>query len=204
LQKLIANPESRSPLFYALLSSAYQEQKKQREALALLEKAIIIYHKNTQLLFEYGLLLERNGMYRQAIINMEKVIELQPEHAEALNFIGYTWADSNIHLDRALEYIKRAVELKPDNGYITDSLGWVYFRLGEFEKAEIELKHAIDLEAEDPHIYDHLGDVYLALKKKIKALQAYEKAYKMFKDEEKQAKVKNKIDAIKEQLEKKS
>ena len=204
LQKLITNPESRSPLFYALLSSAYQEQNKQQEALALLEKAIIIYHKNTQLLFEYGLLLERNGMYRQAMINMEKVIELQPEHAEALNFIGYTWADSNIHLERALEYIKRAMELKPDNGYITDSLGWVYFRMGEFEKAEIELKHAIDLEPEDPHIYDHLGDVYLALKKKIKALQTYEKAYKMFKDEEKQAKVKNKIDTLKEQLEQKS
>jgi tetratricopeptide (TPR) repeat protein len=201
LQKYIATPENSSPLFYALLSSLYQEQKKQSEALALLEKAIGIYHDNPQLFFEYGLLLERNGMSQQAIINMEKVIKLQPDHAEALNFIGYTWADSNIHLDRALEYIKRAVELKPKNGYITDSLGWVYFRLGKLEKAVIQLKHAIELEPEDPHIYDHLGDVYLSLKKKKQALQVYQKAYEMFKDEKNRAKIKNKIDVLSKKLE---
>ena len=201
LQKHISTPENSSPLFYALLSSLYQEQEKISEALTLLEEAIEIYHDNPQIFFEYGLLLERNGMSQQAVINMEKVLKLQPNHAEALNFIGYTWADSNIHLDRALEYIKRAVELKPENGYITDSLGWVYFRLGKLEKAETELKHAIELEPEDPHILDHLGDVYLSLKKEKKALQIYQKAYEMFKDEKKRAMVKNKIDALGKKLE---
>lgn len=135
---------------------------------------------------------------------MEKVLELQPEHAEALNFIGYTWADNNIHLDRALEYIKRAVQLKPENGYITDSLGWVYFRLGELEKAETELEHAIELEPGDAHIYDHLGDVYYSLKKRTKALQAYKKAYEMFKDEKNRTKVKIKIETLRKQLEQES
>ncbi len=200
LIKHISIPENRSPLFYALLSSLYQEQKKDMQARALLEEAIEIYPENPQLFFEYGLLLERNGMYQQAVANMEKVIELQPEHAEALNFIGYTWADNNIHLDRALEYIKRAMELKPENGYITDSLGWVYFRLGELEKAETELKHAIELKPEDPHIYDHLGDVYLSMKKKSKALQSYQKAHEMFKDEKNRTKVENKIETLRKQL----
>lgn len=203
LTKHISIPENRSPLFFALLSSLYQEQGKSQSALALLEEAIEIYQDKPQLYFEYGLLLERNGMYQQAVANMERVIEIQPEHAEALNFIGYTWADNNIHLDRALEYIKRAVELKPGNGYITDSLGWVYFRLGELEKAKTELEYAIELEPEDPHIYDHLGDVYLSLKKKSKALQIYQKAYEMFKDEENRAKVKNKIEKLKKQMEQK-
>jgi len=200
LTRHISIPENRSPLFYALLSSLYQEQGKNRSALTLLEEAIEIYPDKPQLYFEYGLLLESNGMYQQAVVNMEKVIELQPEHAEALNFIGYTWADNNIHLDRALEYIKRAVELKPGNGYMADSLGWVYFRLGEFEKAEIELEHAIELEPGDPHIYDHLGDVYLSLKKKSKALQTYQKAYEMFKDEKNRTKVKNKIETLGKQM----
>ncbi len=204
LQKHISNPETRSPLFYALLSSLYQEQKKNQSALALLERAIKIYHENPQLFFEYGLLLERNGLHQQAISNMEKVLELQPEHAEALNFIGYTWADNNIHLDRALEYIKRAVQLKPENGYITDSLGWVYFRLGELEKAETELEHAIELEPGDAHIYDHLGDVYYSLKKRTKALQAYKKAYEMFKDEKNRTKVKIKIETLRKQLDQES
>jgi len=200
LTRHISIPENRSPLFYALLSSLYQEQEKNRSALTLLEEAIEIYPDKPQLYFEYGLLLESNGMYQQAVVNMEKVIELQPEHAEALNFIGYTWADNNIHLDRALEYIKRAVELKPGNGYMADSLGWVYFRLGEFEKAKIELEHAIELEPGDPHIYDHLGDVYLSLKKKSKALQTYQKAYEMFKDEKNRTKVKNKIETLGKQM----
>jgi len=204
LQKYISDSETRSPLFYALLSSLYQEQKKQPAALALLEEAIEIYPESPQLFFEYGLLLEKTGLDQQAIITMKKVIELQPEHAEALNFIGYTWADNKINLNRALEYIKRAIALKPENGYITDSLGWVYFRLGKLNKAKTELEHAISLEPGDPHIYNHLGDVYLALKKKTKALQAYKKAYEMFNDEKNREKVKNTIDTLRKQLEQKS
>ena len=200
LENHIANAESRSPLFYALLSSLYQDLGRTPKAIALLESATQIYSENPQLFFEYGLLLERNGMYQEAITNMEKVVELQPDHAEALNFIGYTWAENNIHLDRALDYITKAMELKPDNGYIIDSLGWVYFRRGEFEKAETVLELALELEPKDPHIYDHLGDVYNSLKKKTKALQTYMKAYELFEDDKKRAKVKDKIDSLKKLL----
>ena len=200
LTKHISNPDSRSPLFYVLLSTLYQEQKKIPEAIALLKTAVNIYHDNPQLFFEYGLLLEKNGMYQQAINNMEKVIELQPDHAEALNFIGYTLADNNIHLDRALDYIQKAVKLKPDNGYITDSLGWVYFRMGELDLAAAKLEYASELEPGDPHIYEHLGDVYRALEKKTKALQTYRKAYKLFTNEKKRLEVRDKIDALKKQL----
>ncbi len=202
LEKYISDPASRSPLFFALLSSLYQDLGKTQSAVALLETATQIYSENPQLFFEYGLLLERNGMYQQAIINMEKVLELQPDHAEALNFIGYTWADNNMNLERALDYISKAMELKPDNGYITDSLGWVYFRLGELQKAAAALEDALELEPNDPHIYDHLGDVYSSLDKKVEALQTYKKAYELFEDEKKRARVRDKIDSLKKLLEK--
>ena len=149
-----------------------------------------------QLFFELGLLLERNGMYQQAISTMEKVLELQPQHAEALNFIGYTWADKKINLNQALEYIKKADEIKPDNGYIIDSLGWVYYRLGEYKKAAKFLNRSLELEPSDPHIYSHLGDVYHALRKYSKALEAYRKAFEMFDDKKLKDAVKQKMDAL--------
>ncbi|MBW1635070.1 MAG: tetratricopeptide repeat protein [Deltaproteobacteria bacterium] len=202
LKKHISDPENRSPLFYALLSSLYQSQGQTAEAIALLDGATRIYSENPQIFFEYGLLLERNGMTAKAIDSMEKVLELQPDHAEALNFIGYTWAENNIHLEKALNYIDRAMELKPDNGYITDSLGWVYYRLGKLGKAEKALERAQELNPEDPHICEHLGDVYSSLGEKARAIQTYEKAYGLFKDETNRAEVRDKIESLKKHSEK--
>jgi tetratricopeptide (TPR) repeat protein len=202
LKKHISIPENRSPLFYALLSSLYQDQDKTTEATELLKTATDIYTENPQLFFEYGLALERNGMSPQAVTEMKKVLAIEPDHAEALNFIGYTWADNNVHLEQALDYVTRAMALKPDNGYITDSLGWVYYRLGKLQKAKTALERAVKLNPEDPHLYDHLGDIYSSLKDRERALQVYEKAYELFKDKTKQAKVKGKIDSLKKLLEK--
>lgn len=196
LKKHLGSESSRSPLFYALLSSFYQEKKEDLAAISLMEAAITIYPDNSQLFFEYGLLLDKREMYEQAMTKMERVLELDPDHADALNYIGYTWADNNIHLDKALDYIKRAAELKPDNGYIIDSLGWVYYRLGEFAKAAKELERSLDLEPGDPHIYDHLGDVYRALGETVKAKNVYNKALEMFEDETKIFHVKKKLDAL--------
>ena len=186
----------RSPLFYALLSSLYQVKGDNTAAMTLMETAIDLYPDNQQLLFEYGLLLEKNGMSDQAVEIMQKVLELQPDHAEALNYIGYTWADKNIHLQQALEYILRADALKPNNGFIIDSLGWVYYRLGNFSKAAEELERSVELIPDDPHIYEHLGDVYLSLQRLPEALKAYKKAYELFKEESDKANVKQKIDAV--------
>lgn len=196
LKDHIAKESSRSPLFYALLSSLYQEKKDNFSAMAVMEAAVLLYPDNPQLLFEYGLLLDRNGMNDQAILKMEKVLELQPDHADALNFIGYTWADKNVRLQEALAYIQKAVALKPDNGYIVDSLGWVYYRLGDYPRAVEELERALGLEPEDPHIHDHLGDAYRGLNNPARALDRYKKAFEMFEDEKKKSSVKQKIDAL--------
>ncbi len=199
LRKHIAKESSRRPLFYALLAALYHEKKENLAAISLLEAAVSIYPDNPQLFFDYGLMLDKNGMEEQALNKMMKVLELQPDHAEALNFVGYTWADKGIRLQEALEYIEKAIALKPDNGYIVDSLGWVYFRLGDYQRAAKELNRSLELEAEDPHIHDHLGDVYRSLGKRTEALEQYKKALQMLEDEKEKTAVQEKVDVLEKQ-----
>ena len=199
LRKHIAKDSSRRPLFYALLATLYHEKKEDLAAISLLESAISIYPDNPQLFFDYGVMLDKNGMTELAINKMIKVLELQPDHAEALNFIGYTWADKNVRLQEALEYIEKAIALKPDNGYIVDSLGWVYFRLGNYQRAIQELNRALELQPGDPHIHEHLGDAYRAIEKRTEALEQYQRAVKVFEDGKEKAAVQEKIDVIEKQ-----
>ena len=77
-----------------------------------------------------------------------------------LNYLGYSWIDQGINLDDGMRMIKRAVEQRADDGYIVDSLGWAYYRLGNMEEAVKQLERAVELKPEDPTINDHLGDVY--------------------------------------------
>ncbi len=129
---------------------------------------------------------------------MEKVLELQPNHAEALNYLGYTWADNNVNLEKALEYIQKSIALKPGNGYIRDSLGWVYFRLGQLDMAVQEILEALKLEPNDPHIYEHLGEIYHAQGKESEALKAYQKAEELFVDQSKKLRMQEKINELQE------
>ena len=92
---------------------------------------------------------------------MQAVLAIDPDNGAALNFVGYTWADNNVHLEKALEYIKRAAELMPDDGYVRDSLGWVYYKIGDLEQAIVELEKASEMVDSDPIIKEHLGDVYI-------------------------------------------
>jgi len=197
LQKLIDKSDRRQPQYYVLLAGLYVNSKETGAANEILTKGIELYPDNVSLLFAHGLLLEQEKKQDEAIASMEKVVALQPDHVEALNYLGYTWAENNVHLEKALEYIRKALSLKPDNGFILDSLGWVYFRMGELEKARVEMEHAIALESGDPNIYEHLGDIYLASGQKEKARNAWRKAKELFKEEEKKEKMQQKIDASK-------
>jgi tetratricopeptide (TPR) repeat protein len=198
LKQVLNNEIGNTPALYALLASLYMEQNLMAEGYQVLEDALNRYPDNEQLYFEYGLLLEQDGKQQQAIVNMEKVLELEPDHAEALNYIGYTWADNNINLEKALEYIQQSMALKPDNGYIRDSLGWVYFRLGKLNKAIEEILGALELEPNDPHIYEHLGDIYREQGKNDEARKAYQKAGELFVDEDKKIRVQEKFDGLQE------
>jgi tetratricopeptide (TPR) repeat protein len=116
-----------------------------------------------------GICEERSKQWSKAEADMRKALELQPEQPNVLNYLGYSWIDQGVNLDEGMKMIKRAVEQRPDDGYIVDSLGWAYFRIGNYEEAAKTLERAIDLKPEDPTINDHLGDAYWRVGRTLEA-----------------------------------
>ncbi len=107
-----------------------------------------------------GICYERSKQWPKAEADLKKALELYPEQPHVLNYLGYSWIDQGINLDEGMDMIKKAVQQRPDDGYIVDSLGWAYFRLGNYDEAAKQLERAIELKPEDPTINDHLGDAY--------------------------------------------
>jgi tetratricopeptide (TPR) repeat protein len=126
--------------------------------------------KNTWVTYYYrGICEERSKQWSKAEADMRKALDLQPEQPHVLNYLGYSWIDQGINLDEGMKMIKRAVDQRPDDGYIVDSLGWAFFRIGNFEDAVKNLERAIDLKPEDPTINDHLGDAYWRVGRTLEA-----------------------------------
>ncbi|MFY9881295.1 MAG: tetratricopeptide repeat protein [Pseudolabrys sp.] len=107
-----------------------------------------------------GICYERSKQWAKAEADLTKALELFPDQPHVLNYLGYSWIDQGINLDEGMAMIKKAVQQRPDDGYIVDSLGWAYYRVGNYEEATKQLERAIELKPEDPTINDHLGDAY--------------------------------------------
>ena len=107
-----------------------------------------------------GICYERDKQWSKAEADMKKALELYPEQPHVLNYLGYSWIDQGLNLDEGMSMIKRSVEQRPDDGYIVNSLGWAYFRLGNYDEAVENLERAVELKPVDPTINDHLGDAY--------------------------------------------
>jgi tetratricopeptide (TPR) repeat protein len=126
--------------------------------------------KNAWVTYYYrGICEERSKQWSKAEADMRKALDMQPEQPHVLNYLGYSWIDQGINLDEGMKMIKRAVDQRPDDGYIVDSLGWAYYRIGNFEDAVKNLERAIDLKPEDPTINDHLGDAYWRVGRTLEA-----------------------------------
>ena len=115
------------------------------------------------LYFSRGICFEREGRWEEAEADFRAALELRPEQPQVLNYLGYSLVEMNQNLDEALDMIERAVEGQPNSGYITDSLGWVLYRLGRFDEAVGHMERAVELLPIDPVVNDHLGDVYWAV-----------------------------------------
>ena len=107
-----------------------------------------------------GICYERSKQWPRAEADMKKSLELFPDQPLVLNYLGYSWVDQGVNLDDGMRMIQRAVEQRADDGYIVDSLGWAYYRIGNYDEAVKHLEHAVELKPEDPTINDHLGDAY--------------------------------------------
>jgi Flp pilus assembly protein TadD len=119
---------------------------------------------------------EREGRWPQAEADFRKALELSPDQPHVLNYLGYTMVERRENMDEALDMIERAVAGEPENGYIVDSLGWVYFRLGRYDEALVQMERAVELLPVDPILNDHLGDVYYALGRQREAAFQWRRA----------------------------
>ncbi|MCS6952989.1 MAG: tetratricopeptide repeat protein [Bryobacterales bacterium] len=144
------------------LAQVYERTKNYAEmgkALDAAEKLSDSDDDRQTIYFLRGAMFERMKNYDAAEAQFRKVLELDPENASALNYLGYMLADRNVRLAEAHELIAKAVEIEPHNGAYLDSLGWVYFRMDRLEEAEKYLRKALERVPRDPTVNDHLGDV---------------------------------------------
>jgi len=116
-----------------------------------------------------GICYERSHQWPSAEADMKKALELFPDQPLVLNYLGYSWVDQGAHLEDGMNMIRRAVEQRPDDGYIVDSLGWAYFRTGNYDEAVKNLERAVELKPDDPTINDHLGDAYWRVGRTLEA-----------------------------------
>lgn len=172
-------PEQSDREVYLSLVQIYERHKRWVEAEAALKKAEELSLSESQLELVYflrGALFERQKKYDRAEEEFRKVLELNPDSAITLNYLGYMFADQNTKLEEAVKLLERAIELEPYNGAYLDSLGWAYYRLDRLEEAEVYLERALERVSRDPTIHDHLGDLYYKLGRLRLAEKSWERS----------------------------
>ncbi|OIN98879.1 MAG: hypothetical protein AUJ49_12300 [Desulfovibrionaceae bacterium CG1_02_65_16] len=164
---------------FPLLQAGYLiEKKRLGEARGVLEKALKDRPDDEDLLYQYGALVDRAGDRKAAIAIMKRIVAKNPDHADALNYIGYSLVEEGRDFEHALSLIKKADKLKPGNGYIVDSLAWANFRMGRLEEAWKQIQRAVELSKDDPTMWEHYGDIAAKLGRADKARKGYRNALK--------------------------
>lgn len=172
LQKILANaPKDFDTL--SALGNVYRSRKDFDKAVDAYNRAIATLDKVEQghwsVFYFRGIAYERTKQWPKAEADFRKALELYPDQPLVLNYLGYSWADQHMNIDEAFKMLKRAVEQRPTDGYIVDSLGWAYYRLGRYDEALRFLEKAVELKPADPVINDHLGDVYWKVGRRLEA-----------------------------------
>jgi tetratricopeptide (TPR) repeat protein len=172
LEKLIASHPDDLEAILAL-GNILRDRKHYAECADAYSKAIDLIPNPTKptwtVFYFRGICFERSKQWAKAEGDLKKALELYPEQPHVLNYLGYSWIDQGVNLDEGMRLIKRAVEQRPDDGYIVDSLGWAYYRIGKYDEAVKNLERAAELKPMDPTINDHLGDVYWKVGRKLEA-----------------------------------
>lgn len=174
-----------APEFDYYYAIALREAKKPKEAVVAFQEALNeaanadAQFLNARFYLDYGAAAEEAALYDKAAELFRKAISLDPENAApAYNYLGYMWAEQNSHLDEAEDAVKRALKADPGNGAYLDSMAWVQYRQGKFERALESAQSAIkNLPKEDPVVYEHLGDIYAKMNRGGEALEAWQKAH---------------------------
>src|SRR3990170_3858919 len=161
-------------------------------ALALIPKPT---KENWTLFYSRGVCNERLKNWPEAEADFKEALALSPDEPLVLNYLGYSWVDQGRNLKQAMDYIRKAVKLKPDDGYYVDSLGWAYYRLGNLPAAVANLERAVELKPDDPIINDHLGDAYWRVGRTLEAKYQWEQALTLKPEDDQIVTLKQKIEA---------
>jgi tetratricopeptide (TPR) repeat protein len=182
---------------YLALGGIHSRAKDYRSTATLFDEAVgIVPPTNPEawnLQYQRGIAHERLDEWDVAEPAFRKALELKPNDADVLNYLGYSLIDKGLKLDEAVKMVEKAVELEPDSGFIIDSLGWAYFRLGRIGDAVVELERAIAIIPGDATVNDHLGDAYWASGRKTEARFQWNHALKGEPEQGERLKIQNKI-----------
>ncbi len=164
---------------YSMLSTIRLAQGKYRLAIRDTEPAMAMRHVPVRLLFNRAAAFEHLKDYAKAEAHLKRLLRIEPNHADALNFLGYLYAETGTHLDEAEKLVHHALKLKPGDGYYMDSLAWVYFKRGDYVHALAAQKKAVSKVKDDPVMQDHLGDILWRNGMADEARQAWRQAIKL-------------------------
>jgi len=197
LSSLISDYGDR-PMLYVTMGDVYRQMQQYNQAVISYSEAIRKMEPNDpQLWYVYyvrGISYERIGDWPKSDADFRQSLELQPNRPQVLNYLGYSLVERRENLDEALAMIERAVALRPNSGYIVDSLGWVYYRLGRFEDAVEPMERATELMATDPIVNDHLGDVYWMVGRFHEARFQWQRALSFDPEETEAERIRRKLD----------
>lgn len=163
LRAMAAERVKRSDALIAL-GDILRKRRRYPEAVKVYDRAIgriaKVDKRHWSVLYARGIALERSKQWARAESDLLRALAFRPNDPHVLNYLGYSWAEQGINLKKAHKMVKMASRLRPRDGYIMDSVGWVLYRMGEFARAATHLERAIELRPQDPVINDHLGDAY--------------------------------------------
>ncbi len=158
---------------YLALGGVYSSKEDYKAAAATYETAVEKLRNptaaNWNIFYQRGIAYERLKQWPKAEPSFREALKLFPDQPQVMNYLGYSWVDMNTNLTEGLDLIRKAVDARPSDGYIVDSLGWAYYRLNRFDEAAVELERAVSLKPDDPVLNDHLGDAYWRVGRKLEA-----------------------------------
>lgn len=196
LRKLVAEKPDRIDAALTL-ADLLRSKEKYADAVQAYDTAIgrirNAEERHWPVFFGRGIVLERTKNWGKAEADMKRALQLSPEQPHVLNYLGYSWIDQGVNLDEGMKMLQRATELRPDDGAITDSVGWAYYRLGQYDKAVEWLERAAEQKGDDATIVEHLGDAYWHVGRRREARFQWERALNQKPD-------KDRIPIIKEKL----
>lgn len=183
---------------HVALGDMLRRTERFEEAAVAYDRAVSLLGEPQQhhwpLYYQRGIAFERSKQWAQAEADFLLALDLEPDQPLVLNYLGYSWVEMGVHLGKAQEMIEKAVEQRPEDGFITDSLGWVLYRIGDFPGAVKHLERAVELEPVDPVINDHFGDALWMVGRRTEAVFQWSRALSFEPEDDVAARIRRKLE----------